>query len=82
MTTHTVQIVDAHSAILGLPGKRETAIALDGDHRSICKFPETNSAYQQVEDGLATLVEGALQTPVQTVEGTLQVSEVHSPTCK
>ncbi|KIW67282.1 hypothetical protein PV04_06547 [Phialophora macrospora] len=73
-------IVDAHSAILGLPGTRETAIALDGDHRSICKYPEPNAAYQQVEDGLAKLVEGALQTPVETVEGTLQLSEVHSPT--
>ncbi|EXJ53772.1 uncharacterized protein A1O5_13021 [Cladophialophora psammophila CBS 110553] len=70
-------IVDKQSATLGLSGQRETAIALDGDHRSICKFPEPNSAYQQVEDDLVALVEEALQTPVQKSS---QTSNVQSPT--
>lgn len=71
--------MDRHSATLGLSGQRETAIALDGDHRSICKFSEPNSTYQQVEDDLAALVEDALQSPSNEI---LRAPIVRSPTCK
>lgn len=71
--------MDKYSGTLGLSGQRETAIALDGDHRGICKFAEPNSTYQQVEDDLAAMVEEALQSPSKERPRT---PTVRSPTCK
>jgi hypothetical protein len=33
-------VVDSTSAVIGLAGHREQVVALDRDHRQICKFAE------------------------------------------
>lgn len=71
--------MDKHSATLGLSGQREVAIALAGDHRTVCKFSEPSSAYQQVEDDIAALAEDALQARFENND---QASFVQPPTCK
>jgi hypothetical protein len=54
--------VDDKSATLGLSPNRETAIALDLDHRSICKFDSIDDDnYEQVQDNIRELVEDAIQ---------------------
>jgi hypothetical protein len=56
-----VQIVDKKSATLGLPGTRETQIALDRNHANICKFDHINSDdYEQVIENLDDFAERAL----------------------
>lgn len=46
--------------MLGISSNRENAIALDLDHRSICKFESQNDDYEQVEDNISELVEEAI----------------------
>ncbi|KAK6952740.1 hypothetical protein Daesc_005034 [Daldinia eschscholtzii] len=55
-------VVDQNSAILGLPGTREKQIALDKDHRNICKFSSHDDPeYQQVADNIASMVYSAIR---------------------
>ncbi|OTB11225.1 hypothetical protein K445DRAFT_26789 [Daldinia sp. EC12] len=54
-------VVDQNSAILGLPGTREKQIALDKDHRNICKFSSHDDPeYQQVAGNIASMVDSAI----------------------
>src|SRR5271156_5788674 len=56
------QIVDQHSATLGLAGHREEAIAIEADHRRICKFDDPkNSNYEQVRDNIVRLAKKAVR---------------------
>ncbi|KAF2178079.1 hypothetical protein K469DRAFT_676405 [Zopfia rhizophila CBS 207.26] len=55
-------IVDRESAQLGLSGSREVLVPFDADHNNICKFATENSDYEQVEQNVMRLVEGALTT--------------------
>ncbi|KAI0121807.1 hypothetical protein F4814DRAFT_406604 [Daldinia grandis] len=53
-------VVSPSSAILGLPGTRETRIAMDTDHRNICKFEcESDPRYQQVADNIVKMINDA-----------------------
>jgi hypothetical protein len=42
-----VQSVPRESAILGLPGGRETVIRMDADHGDVCRFDPGNETDQQ-----------------------------------
>ncbi|KAF1953171.1 hypothetical protein CC80DRAFT_451183, partial [Byssothecium circinans] len=54
-------VVDDQSAQLGLPWKRERAIAIDRDHNGICKFEsEEDGDYEQVEDEVKRFVKDAI----------------------
>lgn len=53
--------MDKKSAILGLNSDRETQLALDLDHRSICKFDRTSDEYELVEDTVVEMVEEAIE---------------------
>lgn len=56
-----LQIVDRHSASLGLGTDRETTIALDLDHHNICKFDsQTDHAYEHVADNIVDMVQEAI----------------------
>lgn len=58
-----MQIVEQKSATLGLPGERETQIAIDADHANVCKFPSIDGDdYEQVADNLVDLAERAVKT--------------------
>ena len=60
--TDRAQIVDEVSATLGLPGGRETQIAVEANHSTICKFSSaTDDNYEQVADNLVDLVERAVE---------------------
>ncbi|ERF72769.1 hypothetical protein EPUS_09197 [Endocarpon pusillum Z07020] len=81
-------VVDKESATLGLSGHRETAIAVEADHQTICKFNEAECpAYRQVEDNIADLAERAvcisrkrlLQKTLQ-IPATQMVVELHKRT--
>ncbi|KAF2967266.1 hypothetical protein GQX73_g6325 [Xylaria multiplex] len=53
-------VVDHKSALLGLPGTRERQIAVDADHRGICKFAsEDDPRYKLVEDNIAQMIMNA-----------------------
>ncbi|KAI1372216.1 hypothetical protein F4677DRAFT_433331 [Hypoxylon crocopeplum] len=53
-------VVNKSSATLGLPGTREKQIALDANHRNICKFDsEKDSSYQQVADNISRIIADA-----------------------
>lgn len=54
------QIVDNTPAMLGLSANHENAIALDLDHRSICKFGSENDGYEQLSDDIIGLVQDAI----------------------
>ncbi|KAI1462435.1 hypothetical protein F4805DRAFT_410628 [Annulohypoxylon moriforme] len=57
---HMGIIVDQNSAVLDLPGTREKQLAIEADHRNICKFKsDKDSAYQQVEDNIVDMIERA-----------------------
>ncbi|KAF7595434.1 hypothetical protein BBP40_006056 [Aspergillus hancockii] len=77
-------IVEMKSATLGLPDTRETVVALDADHESICRFAsEDDDGYQRVSSlisGLATSAPGVFgeQSSVRrfnTLESTLVADE-------
>ena len=60
--TDRPQIVDEVSATLGLPGGRETQIAVEANHSTICKFSSaTDDTYEQVADNLVDLVDRAVE---------------------
>ncbi|KAI1177631.1 hypothetical protein F4777DRAFT_540755 [Nemania sp. FL0916] len=53
-------VVDPKSALLGLPGTRERQIAVDADHRNICKFArDDDPTYKLVEGNIAQMVNEA-----------------------
>ncbi|PYI10351.1 kinesin [Aspergillus sclerotiicarbonarius CBS 121057] len=56
-------IVEKHSAVLGLPDSREKAVALNGDHDAICRFPrEEDDDYQYVSSLIVELARSATET--------------------
>lgn len=82
--------MDKKSATIGLPGQREQEIAVEANHRTICKFdnPE-NEAYQLVEPNIIRLAEEAVkaskngQIPDSSQNTPIQRDErPHGPTCK
>lgn len=58
------------SAILSLPGSRERQIALDANHRNICKFnSDEDPGYQQVASNIVKIINDARTSqrrPVRT----------------
>ncbi|KAI2633761.1 hypothetical protein GGS26DRAFT_554645 [Hypomontagnella submonticulosa] len=61
-------VVDKDSATLGLPGTREKQIALDANHRNICKFDnEEDPRYQQVADNIVKMINDAGSSQGQPV---------------
>ncbi|KAK5735538.1 hypothetical protein LTR17_008071 [Elasticomyces elasticus] len=55
-------IADKKSAVLGLGSNREIRIALDLDHRNICKFgSEYDDDYEMVRDNIVEMIEEAIE---------------------
>jgi len=55
-------IVDKKSATLGLSDTRETQIALDADHNTVCKFASPDGDdYEQVSGNVVFLAESAIK---------------------
>lgn len=55
-------IVDASSAVIGLPGHREHVLQLNRDHRQICKFEgNSNSDFKLVARHLKRLADAAVE---------------------
>ncbi|KAI0897700.1 hypothetical protein F4806DRAFT_494425 [Annulohypoxylon nitens] len=53
-------VVDRKSAVLGLPGTREKQLALEADHRSICKFSsDKDPNYQLVAENIIRMINTA-----------------------
>lgn len=52
--------MDEKSARLGLPGTRESMLAIDRDHSQICKFATEDGVYEQVEQEILRLIDDAL----------------------
>ncbi|KAI1735199.1 hypothetical protein F4680DRAFT_453107 [Xylaria scruposa] len=53
-------VVNKHSATLGLPGSHEKQIALNANHRHMCKFESAEDPiYQQVEINLLEMIQDA-----------------------
>ncbi|KAI1803224.1 hypothetical protein F4811DRAFT_525973 [Daldinia bambusicola] len=74
-------VVGQSSAILGLPGTREKQIALDKDHKSICKFSsDDDPEYQQVADNIASMVDSATRAHVSP-ESSHTESEGNTSSC-
>ena len=56
------KIVEKSSATLGLPDSRETVIALDADHETICRFAhEDDENYKHVSALIVDLATSAVQ---------------------
>ncbi|KAK4896822.1 hypothetical protein LTR27_005419 [Elasticomyces elasticus] len=56
-------IVDKKSAVLGLGSNREIRIALDLDHRNICKFgSEYDDDYEMLRDNIVEMIEEAIES--------------------
>lgn len=53
-------IVDRDSAVLGLPGSRETQLTLDADHSTMCKIGTKGPMYRIVMGNIKNLVDQAL----------------------
>lgn len=70
------KIVDKSSAILGLPDSRETAIPLNADHESVCRFAcEDDEGYKHVSTLIVDLASSATQvgrehSPLETCSST------------
>ncbi|KAH6683908.1 hypothetical protein B0J14DRAFT_571676 [Halenospora varia] len=69
-------VVEKESAVLGLAGTRETAIALNLDHSQICKFDEINEVYKQVEENIFRLAESAVQHSMKIPNAQVQSSSI------
>lgn len=55
-----LKVVDQKSATLGI-AKRETMIALEADHKQVCKFEsESDDNYEQVIGNILEMAEGAV----------------------
>ena len=55
-------IVDASSAVIGLPGHREHVLQLNRDHRQICKFEGNSSSdFKLVARHLKRLADAAVE---------------------
>ncbi|TKA73548.1 hypothetical protein B0A55_06437 [Friedmanniomyces simplex] len=59
-------IADKKSAVLGLGSNRETRIALDLDHRSICKFDTKDDNHEIVHDNICEMIEDAIENARQS----------------
>lgn len=55
-------VVDEQSAVLGLPGPRETRLKLDTDHSGMCKIGYKGPMYKLVKGNIKKLVNQALVT--------------------
>ncbi|KAI0383731.1 hypothetical protein F5Y04DRAFT_249567 [Hypomontagnella monticulosa] len=63
-------IVDQHSATLGFSGIRETDIALEADHNSMCKFSDgADLTYGLVEGYIVDMIDEACSSLRQRVAG-------------
>lgn len=66
-------VVDEESAVLGLPGNRETRLKLDADHSQMCKVGSRGAMYKlikgnikQIADQLLVAEQGYIPQPSQT----------------
>ncbi|KAB8231200.1 lipa and NB-ARC domain protein [Aspergillus alliaceus] len=66
-------VVDEESAVLGLPGNRETRLKLDADHSQMCKVGSRGAMYKlikgnikQIADQLLVTEQGYIPQPSQT----------------
>ncbi|KAI9767029.1 MAG: hypothetical protein M1840_005988 [Geoglossum simile] len=53
-------VVDEQSAVLGLPGTRETRLKLDADHSAMCKIGTKGPMYKLVKGNIKRLADQAL----------------------
>jgi hypothetical protein len=56
-------VVDSTSAVIGLAGHREQVVALDRDHRQICKFAE-DADFNRIARHLKSFADLAIQSTV------------------
>ncbi|KAL4966879.1 LipA and NB-ARC domain protein [Aspergillus stella-maris] len=53
-------VVDEESAILGLPGQRETRLKLDADHSQMCKVSSRGAMYKLIKGNIKQIVDQIL----------------------
>ncbi|KAL4865491.1 hypothetical protein BDV12DRAFT_174619 [Aspergillus spectabilis] len=53
-------VVDEESAILGLPGQRETRLKLDADHSQMCKVGSRGAMYKMIKGNIKQIVDQVL----------------------
>ncbi|KAL4913296.1 hypothetical protein BDW62DRAFT_192757 [Aspergillus aurantiobrunneus] len=53
-------VVDEESAILGLPGQRETRLKLDADHSQMCKVSSRGAMYKLIKGNIKQIVDQVL----------------------
>jgi hypothetical protein len=68
-----LQIVPFESAVLNLPGERETQLRINADHENMCRFDTSLESdrdnYRKVERNLLMLCADALVPPVEQGKG-------------
>lgn len=71
------KIVDKNSATLNLPDARETQIALDADHKTICKFSSPDDEnYKHVSANIVHLANSATKAfSERSLKGDLNTPE-------
>ncbi|KAL4883232.1 hypothetical protein BJY04DRAFT_185084 [Aspergillus karnatakaensis] len=53
-------VVDEESAILGLPGQRETRLKLDADHSQMCKVSSRGAMYKMIKGNIKQIADQVL----------------------
>lgn len=68
--------MDRRSAQLGLAGHREELLAIDADHKNICKFASEEGDYEQVEGEIIRLVTEAVTAAAERRQSPSSMSRV------
>ncbi|PYH81327.1 lipa and NB-ARC domain protein [Aspergillus uvarum CBS 121591] len=55
-------VVDEESAVLGLPGQRETRLKLDADHSQMCKVGARGAMYKMIKGNIKQIADQVLAT--------------------
>jgi tetratricopeptide (TPR) repeat protein len=58
----TQLVVDEESAVLGLPGNRETRLKLDADHSQMCKISARGAMYKLIKGNIKQIADQVLVT--------------------